>query len=435
MLALGGFFCILIACAISQNGARQWVLRLVRSPITLMVGSTLAGLFLCEIISLAVETAQQRQSQAQGEQTRNELKNVLQPVADAKLELRLPPYAGGHDAKGFRNDTVPEKVDIVAIGDSQTWGVNATRSEAWPQTLSRISGRTVYNMGLGSYGTVHYWAMTDEALTLSPKIVVVAIFFGNDLWDAYRMVYTPGLYPQFRATPLNDELLHDTIGARYLATVKEAEDFNAHFQKPPSSSTWYDSLRAHSAFARVFYRKGIWPDSGRREYEAFQRNKAWAAAYPDKGTVYEKGDTRTVFMTGQHLLGLDLDNPRIAEGLRITKDMLLRIQAKTAQANAKLLVLFIPTKEMVYLHAMQRMNGTLNSSYEKVVQMESRARDEIASSNKQHGIEYVDPLTTLQGAIDRNEQIYPWTGDSHYIPNGYALLASEVNKSIAKLKW
>src|SRR5438552_9631550 len=62
LLALGGFFCILIASAISQNGARQWALRLARSPISLTVGSTLAGLLLCEIISLAVETFQQRQS-------------------------------------------------------------------------------------------------------------------------------------------------------------------------------------------------------------------------------------------------------------------------------------------------------------------------------------------------------------------------------------
>src|SRR4029077_4316852 len=127
LLLLGGFSCTFIGLTVSGTVARQWALRLLRSQISLVIGSTLVGLFLCEIISLVVEIAGQEGIRAQGEQTRNEMKNILQPVADPKLQLRLPPYAGGHDAKGFRNDRVPEKVDVVAIGDSQTWGVNASR--------------------------------------------------------------------------------------------------------------------------------------------------------------------------------------------------------------------------------------------------------------------------------------------------------------------
>lgn len=67
--------------------------------------------------------------------------------------------------------------------------------------------------------------------------------------------------------------------------------------------------------------------------------------------------------------------------------------------------------------------------------MASRVHEEIVSLCKQNGIEYVDPLAMLQKFIENNEQIYPWTGDSHYLPTGYLLLASEVNKSLKRLGW
>jgi len=249
------------------------------------------------------------------------------------------------------------------------------------------------------------------------------------------MVYSLGLYPQFRKENAGEELLTDTVAPRYQQTVKEAEAFRNQFQKHTQSNAWYDFLRAHSAFARMFYERGIWPADGRRDYQAYRLNRAWAAAYPDKGAIYESGSARTVFMTGQHFLGLDLDNPRIAEGLRITKEMLLRTHAKATAANAKLLVLLIPTKELVYSDVIKKSHGSLESSYTKVVSMETRARQEIISLCSENGIESVDPVPELKHAIERGEQIYPWTGDSHFIPRGYFLLASEVGKAVARLGW
>src|SRR6266850_2558629 len=38
-------------------------------------------------------------------------------IKDPVLGLKLAPYTQGHDANGFRNDIVPNHVDIVALGD------------------------------------------------------------------------------------------------------------------------------------------------------------------------------------------------------------------------------------------------------------------------------------------------------------------------------
>ena len=55
--------------------------------------------------------------------------------------------AGGFNSWGFRNRHVPDSSDIVAIGDSHTYGNTARMEDAWPSVLERLSGRPVYNMG------------------------------------------------------------------------------------------------------------------------------------------------------------------------------------------------------------------------------------------------------------------------------------------------
>lgn len=434
LLAIIGVCCAVFGLIHVNGQARQVMLGLLRSQWGLVLASTLAGLLLCELASLVIEGVDQRGKQARGEQTRNEMKYLVQPIPDARLELRLPPLAGGHDEKGFRNDRVPESASIVAIGDSQTWGINASRSEAWPQVLGRLSGRSVYNMGLGSYGTVHYWVLADEALKLAPKTIVIGLFLGNDLWDAYRMAYSLGLHPQFRQEGADAALLRDTVENRYHETVKESDAFRARLPKPGSASTWYDSLRAHSAFARVFYQRGLWPAEGRREYEDYERNALWSKEYPDKGLVYDRGDIRTVFATSQHLLGVDLDEPRIAAGLQVTKQVLLALQAKTSAAKVNLLLLLIPVKEAVYANVLKEA-GASNATFDQVTAKAGRAQAELISFCDQHQIKYVDPLPELKAALARKEQIYPWTADSHFVPRGYALLANAVHQELAKLNW
>ncbi len=70
--------------------------------------------------------------------------------------------AGGFDAWGFRNPNVPESAEIVAIGDSHTYGNTATMDDSWPYVLARLSGRKVYNMGLGGYGPNQYFHLFSD---------------------------------------------------------------------------------------------------------------------------------------------------------------------------------------------------------------------------------------------------------------------------------
>lgn len=421
VLAAMGSVILLIGLVMPVGFMQRWAWQFARSKTMLVVGGLLSGLLLMEL-SLRVWEVQR------AERIGNEFRGLLSPIPDKRLGVRLAPYAGGHDANGFRNDAVPDQVDIVAIGDSQTWGINASRSEAWPQTLARISGRRVYNMALGYYGPVQYLALTDDALRLSPKVIVVGLYFGNDLYGAYQMVYTEEMYAHFRSAKVSGDLLIDTIGPQADKLSKEEMAYSNVRPASTSDYTWEDWFVTNFAVLRFFqaHRRLSADDS-------FRRAKAWATAHPDHGEVYENGSVRTVFTPAYRLLALDLDEPRIAEGLRITKEILVKMQAKVEGAGAQLIVLLIPTKEMVYADVMERGGLSKSKTFQRLVKMETRARADIVRTCNQRGILYIDALPTLKKAVSRGEQIYPATTDGHPNPRGYFFLASVVHDKLVEM--
>ena len=118
---------------------------------------------------------------------------------DQILGHRILPNSGGHDDWGFRNYERPSSADIVAIGDSQTYGISATSSQSWPAHLSRISELNTYNMALGGYGALHYpHLLESKALELKPRIIIVGLYFGNDLVDAYNLAYASDHWGSYR---------------------------------------------------------------------------------------------------------------------------------------------------------------------------------------------------------------------------------------------
>ncbi len=112
----------------------------------------------------------------------DEGKEVL--VEDARLGHVNQPFTGGMDEWGFRNAHVPEQVDVLFVGDSQTWGFFLERDEAFPAVFAQRTGLSTYQMSNGAYGPVHYRELLRRGIQLKPKLVVVGFYFGNDLWDA-----------------------------------------------------------------------------------------------------------------------------------------------------------------------------------------------------------------------------------------------------------
>ncbi|MEE8298083.1 MAG: hypothetical protein V3R67_01760, partial [Thermodesulfobacteriota bacterium] len=120
-------------------------------------------------------------------------------VSDEVLRYKIEPNSGAHDSWGFRNKSVPETADIVAVGDSHTYGISATASNSWPSALGRILGKETYNLSLGGYGPVEYlYLMEEKALKLNPELIIVGFYLGNDLKDSLTAVYTVPIWEDLR---------------------------------------------------------------------------------------------------------------------------------------------------------------------------------------------------------------------------------------------
>src|SRR5262249_19358079 len=108
----------------------------------------------------------------------------------------------GFDAWGFRNKSVPAKADIVAIGDSHTFGNTARMVESWPYVLGNLSGHQVYNMGMGGYGPNQYfYLLQSKALTLKPQMIICGLYMGDDFENAYSITYGLDHWAYLRKLP------------------------------------------------------------------------------------------------------------------------------------------------------------------------------------------------------------------------------------------
>ena len=119
--------------------------------IALLLASSAFALLLCELIARLILNPV------------DYLSPVL--VRDEILEIRLPSKSGDHDNWGFRNAKVPETAEIVALGDSHTYG-----------NTSRLTGKNVYNLAMGGYG-------------VSLAVPRSGLYIGDDFDNAYRITY------------------------------------------------------------------------------------------------------------------------------------------------------------------------------------------------------------------------------------------------------
>ncbi len=65
-------------------------------------------------------------------------------LSDERLIVRGNPKHPEHDEKGFRNKSVPQKVDVLAIGDSQTYGTGVNAGQDWPQQMQSLGKIETY---------------------------------------------------------------------------------------------------------------------------------------------------------------------------------------------------------------------------------------------------------------------------------------------------
>jgi hypothetical protein len=321
----------------------------------------------------------------------------------------------GFDAWGFRNRDVPKSADIVAVGDSHTFGNTARMSESWPYVLAQLSGKHVYNMGMGGYGPNQYFYLsTTKALTLKPRMIVWGLYMGDDFENAYTITYGLDHWAYLRGEPASKV------------------EFDI-WEKPPTAG-WFKKARVWLSEHSILYQlafHGGW--GGRVQGEMQIRNAA--QLYPGEATsanVPEKNILEAFRPKGM-LTRLDQQSPAVREGMRITFELLKQMNAICQQNHVQFMVVVIPIKEAVFSDYLEHNPKLpLSEVLDRLLENERLARARTFKFLGDSGIAYADPLPALRNAAER--QLYARTAaDMHPGKNGYKVIAEAVFEAYKKI--
>jgi lysophospholipase L1-like esterase len=429
-IMLGASLVALGVVATFRRG-RFWLKRLLMTRTALVVFGTCFGL-------LAAEATLRLLDGVIGEASYHaEIEELSERVADPHLGYAMPANAFGHDANGFRNETVPDRSDIVALGDSWTWGVNAKRRQAWPARLSALTERGVYNMGMGGFGPPQYWYLARQAKRFQPRLVLIGLYTGNDIADAANNVYTLDAYNDFRKPGHVKLDGAATITQKLTSIRKKAETLKARIMAEYARdhvSGWLLMLHRYSAMARLLARFDLLPGLKLEEVEIVAE-KSVALSEPAYSIVIDDGVLRTILHPAERFLPLNLGDPHIQEGMALTKQFLRQIRTLLRDGGIKMMVLLLPSKELGFADIALSGGHEANETYAEAIRMETTIRKELMRFLKEQGIAVADVLPVMRGSLDKGIQIFPKDSESHPNPAGYDLIAKTAQRKLLELGW
>jgi hypothetical protein len=363
---------------------------------------------------------------------------VSRTIPDARLGTRPNPALLEHDAHGWRNAEHPARADVVVIGDSQTYGSEVTREQAWPQRLAAQLGRSTYNLALGGYGPVQYLRLMDDALALEPRLVLIGLYAGNDLADAYNAVHLRGL---------GDELLPDPSARQALETVAA--------ERGDLADAWLATGRARRGPVRAALRRtltdpieqhsrlfGLWralvralSPPGPTPASAGANARPWTyyaqkVAHVEPELLLPVHDDRagTILTPAARAAVLDARDPRIQEGLRISLAA-LDLAAHRCAARCQVVVVGIPTKELVFADLATTNAVELPGALTQLLADERGFWSDVQIFLGERRIGFIDTLPALRASLARGENPYAPDWNGHPNPIGNDVIARVVSRS------
>jgi lysophospholipase L1-like esterase len=348
-------------------------------------------------------------------------------VDDPELGHRMTPLYPGNDAWGFRNTRVPDSTDVLAVGDSMTYGFGAPSDKCWPRQVEELSGKSVYSMASGGYGPVEYHILLNRGLALNPNTVIFSLYTGNDFSEAYRAVHMAKRGQEFNNhdQAIETELVEANRKAPFARVyARLAEDPSV-----PVANPIRRLLSDHSAIYGVI--RGLWAAASDQRgismgEEADQHSFELSARQPGRFVFDADPRFRTVFLNSKaYAMGMDLDDARIREGRRITEAVLRSVQTTLAARHIRFLVVLIPTKETVYASIMKAQQN-VPEAYFDLLRKEQRMIDDVKAFVAKQDVELVDTTAALRASFAQGVRPFPPTDNNHPNANGYRAIAKAI---------
>jgi hypothetical protein len=156
-----------------------------------------------------------------------------------------------------------------------------------------------------------------------------------------------------------------------------------------------------------------------------------AASLPNRRPWREMPAIRTVFKNpDMFALTVDLDDPRIREGLRIGEAVLASLGERLAERGIRFVVVLIPDKVTGYQPIVSERRADIPEGFFRMERLESRVRAELSAFLAARGIETVDVTQAMQALLREGVAVYPESDDHHNSAAGYRLIAELVAASL-----
>jgi lysophospholipase L1-like esterase len=290
-----------------------------------------------------------------------------------RLEIETPrgvTEATTIDIGGFRNGWPwPEQAEIVAVGDSLTYSQFAKDNQAWTAILDRALPRSrVINLGLIGGAPQQYLRIYETFGTdLSPKVLLVGLFLGNDLSGAMKFYQWwtaggEGAFPEFGMKRSRRSMLK-LVASSYTGALL------------------LDLRNSHQS-GRFFAGETIeLADGGRVQLVPSELWRWSGAGQPGR------------------------------EAFHLVLETLERIDSLARQNNTRCVVLFFPMKEEVYMPLIEEDSPDLAAPF--IPELEKR------------GIEYLDLGPRFRREAAAGKTLF-FELDGHPNARGYALIAEAV---------
>jgi len=332
---------------------------------------------------------------------------------DKILGIVVQARKGGFDEWGFRNEKVPSRSDIVAIGDSHTFGNTAAMDDSWPTVLGRLSGCSVYNLGMGGYGpNQYYYLLRTRALLLKPRLVFCGLYMGDDFENAFSITYGLDYWSFLRK-------------GNWGEVKADIWDANAVPGKGPLKGlrNW---LAQNSMFYQLTFHGPILGKlKGYLEVNELRQPDGFTSFL-----IVGHKNIREAFLPKYLLNRLNQKDPAIREGMRLTFGLLKDMNEMCLQNGSKFIVVLIPTKETVFADYLENSAEVyLGDVINDLLANERSARIELLEFLRESGIDYIDTLPDLRR--EAGKELYARTDkDMHPNRNGYRVIAETVYRSL-----
>lgn len=335
-------------------------------------------------------------------------------VKDDVLGITVAPHSSGFDEWGFRNSTVPATADVVAVGDSHTYGNTARMDDAWPSVLASATKLQVYNLGLGGYGPNQYhYLLTTKGLKLKPKWVVCGIYMGDDFENAFMITYGLDYWAPLR--------------------VGQWKNINADIWGVTAPPVWGADIRNWLSEHSMMYRLIVHGPLFAMIKEAVRFEQVAGESDPyTTALVMDDQNIREAFRPLGMAERLDKNSGPVREGMRITFHLLKDMDRACTRAGCKFLAVIIPTKETVFAeHIIKTPKLHLKDALERIIVNEQSAKADLVEFLSSESIAYVDTLPALRRSVE-NQLYAQTTRDMHPGRNGYRVIGEAVAEYLSQ---